>query len=125
MLPMRFTGLFLLLAFFGMGCDAGRSEPEAHHQPDSPPAVSESDSNSSSDMEFYDARGTFLWSEPGRVYLNHEEIPGFMDAMAMGYPVQDPSIVEGLEQGTTVLFRVVLESDGSFYVDQITPESTE
>jgi len=31
------------------------------------------------------------------VTINHEEIPGFMDAMAMPYLVEDPSLVSGLE----------------------------
>ena len=115
---MRFV-LLLLLAI-GSGCDAGRAEPEAHHQ-DTEQAGTQSETEP--DVELYDSRGTLLWAEAGRVYLNHEEIPGFMDAMAMGYDLDDPSIAEGIEPGTTVLFRVVVEPDGHFYIDQMARES--
>lgn len=71
--------------------------------------------------ELYDGRGTILWFEEGRVYLSHEEMPGFMDAMAMGFDYRDPSLAEGLSPGMTVLFRVVVEGD-SFYIDQMTVE---
>lgn len=68
----------------------------------------------------YESKGTFLWSEPGRVYLNHEEIPGFMDAMAMGFDIRDQRIVAGIDPGASVEFRVVVEAE-TFYVDQILP----
>jgi len=70
--------------------------------------------------ELYEARGTVLFFEPGRVYLNHEEMPGFMDAMAMGFDVRDPTVLEGIEQGASVEFRVVVEPD-TFYIDEIHP----
>jgi len=40
------------------------------------------------------------------VVLTHEDIPGFMGAMTMGFPVKDPALYEGLDIGVTV--RVTL-----------------
>ena len=70
--------------------------------------------------ELYEARGTVLWYEDERIYLNHEELPGFMDAMSMGFDVRDPALLEGIMPGTVVEFRVVVEQD-SFYIDQLFP----
>jgi len=68
----------------------------------------------------YEARGTVLWYEDERIYLNHEEMPGFMEAMSMGYDVRDPALLDGIMPGNFVEFRVVVEQD-TFYIDQLFP----
>jgi Cu/Ag efflux protein CusF len=40
------------------------------------------------------------------VILTHEDIPGFMSSMTMGFPVQDPKVYEGLDIGETVRFTL-------------------
>ena len=40
------------------------------------------------------------------VILTHEDIPGFMASMTMGFPVKDPKLVEGLDIGATVRFTL-------------------
>ena len=40
------------------------------------------------------------------VILTHEDIPGFMASMTMGFPVQDPKLVQGLDIGATVRFTL-------------------
>ncbi len=47
-------------------------------------------------------------------------MPGFMDAMSMGFDVRDPALLEGIMPGNFVEFRVVVEKD-SFYIDQLFP----
>lgn len=107
----RKRGLSLVLALGLVHCapsepvdDARADAGHEHHATDGP--------------EVYEARGTVLWFEPGRVYLNHEEMPGFMDAMAMGFDVEDDALLDGVSPGSSVEFRVVVESD-TFYIDQI------
>jgi Cu/Ag efflux protein CusF len=77
--------------------------------------------------EYYRGVGRYLFhsTEGSRapVTINHEEIPGFMDAMAMPYLIQDLAVVEGLEPGQEVEFRVVVEGDGFYFVDRINPIS--
>ena len=105
--------VLLLLTLGSLGCGHAEdrdSEPLQHAGHDMTP----------SQPELYEARGTLLWYEPGRVYLNHEEMPGFMDAMSMGFDVRDPALLDGIDPGTSVEFRVVVEGD-SFYIDQIHP----
>ena len=40
------------------------------------------------------------------VILTHEDIPGFMASMTMGFPVKDAKLVEGLDIGATVRFTL-------------------
>jgi Cu/Ag efflux protein CusF len=43
------------------------------------------------------------------IVLTHGEIKGFMDAMTMGYPIQPPSLLEGVQPGDTVRFTIDTE----------------
>jgi len=40
------------------------------------------------------------------IILTHEDIPGFMGSMTMGFPVKDPKLLEGLDIGATVRFTL-------------------
>jgi Cu/Ag efflux protein CusF len=42
----------------------------------------------------------------GAVFLTHEALPGLMDAMTMGFQVDDPALLEGLAPGDPVRFTV-------------------
>ena len=46
------------------------------------------------------------------VTLDHEAIPGLMDAMEMAYRVRSPSLIDGLHKGDKIEFTV----EGSTYV---------
>jgi Cu/Ag efflux protein CusF len=41
-----------------------------------------------------------------QIVVEHGEIKGFMEAMTMGYPVDPPSLLEGLKQGDKVRFTI-------------------
>ena len=58
--------------------------------------------------------------EARRVVIDHEEIPGFLKAMTMGFDVSDPAMLEGLRRGQSVEFRVSYES-GSYRISEIDP----
>jgi len=116
----------LLLTLGSLGCghehDPGNAAEE--QESESTQQANHDEHNSGAmthnQPELYEARGTVLWFEPGRVYLNHEEMPGFMDAMAMGFDVRDAALLDGIDPGASVEFRVVVEGE-SFYIDQIYP----
>lgn len=55
------------------------------------------------------------------VTINHQEIPGFMAAMAMPYVLDDLSLVAGLKPGQSIEFRVVVEAGGYYFIDRVTP----
>ena len=71
--------------------------------------------------ERHDLRGTIISVDPeGRsLVVDHEEIPGFMGAMAMPYPVRDEGELENLEPGNQVNAQVVVDDTG-MWLENIT-----
>lgn len=63
----------------------------------------------------YDIKGTVVDVAPDKkaVTLDHEEIPGFMKAMKMKYPVSDPKVLDGIATGDKVSGR--LKARGTDY----------
>ena len=51
--------------------------------------------------------------------VDHEEIPGFMGAMAMPYPVKDEKLLDNLSPGDPVTAQVVVDSSGSMGLENI------
>ena len=54
------------------------------------------------------------------VTLEHGDVPGLMEAMTMTFEVADPKLLEGLEVGNEVDFRVRY-ADGEYTVTDIDP----
>jgi protein SCO1 len=52
----------------------------------------------------FDVKGEVIAVDPASrtLELNHEEIPGYMKAMIMKYPVVDARLLEGLKAGDSV-----------------------
>ena len=72
----------------------------------------------------YEGVGVVVHIGSDQVTLDHRDIPGFMEAMTMTFPVKDSSILSGVEQGMRVKFRI--QVDGSAYaVAAIAPVRTE
>jgi protein SCO1/2 len=71
------------------------------------------DSAESSSYKVYKLRGKVVTSNPatGEVTLNHEAIPGFMDAMTMPYKLKDPSILSELRPGDVITSDVLVSQD--------------
>jgi protein SCO1/2 len=42
----------------------------------------------------------------GAIFLTHEAMPGLMEAMTMGFEVEDPKLLDGLAAGDPVRFTV-------------------
>ena len=58
------------------------------------------------DVTFYEGTGTVTELLEDHVRIEHDAIPGFMDAMTMGYRVEPPSLLEGLKSGDKVRFTI-------------------
>ncbi len=87
----------------------------------SPPPSSETTAEASSELTYYDAVGTITAIHENHVSIDHDEIPGFMNAMTMNFEVKvsgDPSLLQDLEQGMDVRFRVAVV-DREVKIDQI------
>jgi protein SCO1/2 len=50
-------------------------------------------------------------SATGEATINHQAIPGFMDAMTMPYKLKDPSILSELHPGDTITADVLVSQD--------------
>jgi len=51
-------------------------------------------------------------SEDGRTaVLEHQAIPGLMEAMTMGFPLRDPGLASGLKAGDSVAFTLDVTED--------------
>jgi protein SCO1 len=53
------------------------------------------------------------------VVVDHEEIPGFMAAMTMPYPVADGVDLSGIEPGDRIRADIDLKPDGQYSLDRI------
>jgi protein SCO1/2 len=104
-----FFAACLLTAAFIAGCHTG---PKAEQQSPSNPA-----------FKVYKLRGKIVSTNPatGEATINHEAIPGFMDAMTMPYKLKDPSILSELHPGDTITADVLVSQnpDGDVLLDHI------
>ena len=71
------------------------------------------DSADTSSYNIYKLRGKVISTQPstGEVTLNHEAIPGFMDAMTMPYKLKDPSILSELHPGDVITADVLVSQN--------------
>ena len=85
-------------------------------------SAAENSAESSSD-KVYKLRGKVVAinSATGEVTLNHEAIPGFMDAMTMPYKLKDPSILSELHPGDALTADLLVsqDADASVLLDHI------
>jgi protein SCO1 len=58
------------------------------------------------------------------ITVSCKEIPGYMEAMAMSFPVRDPKRLDHLEPGTAIDFSLVVDKNSS-YADNIRPHPFE
>lgn len=59
-------------------------------------------------LQTYEGVGVVVGFMAEKAYINikHETIAGFMDAMTMPFPVPDSTLVEGIEVGDSIAFRI-------------------
>ncbi|MDR3753456.1 MAG: SCO family protein [Terracidiphilus sp.] len=76
-----------------------------------------------SSFKVYKLRGKVVSTNPatGEVTVNHEAIPGFMDAMTMPYKLKDSSILSELHPGDTITADVLVSQnpDADILLDHI------
>jgi protein SCO1/2 len=70
-------------------------------------------SSGTATYKVYKLRGKVVSTDAskGEVTLNHEAIPGFMEAMTMPYKLKDASILSGLHPGDIITADVLVSSD--------------
>jgi protein SCO1/2 len=95
----RLLASFLFAVIGLAGCHSGQKPP-------SQPAASQN-------FKVYHLRGKVVSTDAakGEVTLNHEAIPGFMDAMTMPYKLKDASILGELHPGDMITADVLVSQD--------------
>jgi len=69
--------------------------------------------SASANTAVYKLRGKIISTDKahGIVVVNHEAIPGFMEAMTMPYQLKEPSIISDLHPGDTITADVLVSKD--------------
>jgi len=106
-----------LLALYALAaCHSGQKPPAQ-------PSASQDRPIAEFDQKVYHLRGKVVSTDAaqGEVTLNHEAIPGFMDAMTMPYKLKDPSILGELHPGDVITADVLVfeHPDGETLLDHI------
>ena len=95
----RFLACSLLTVFALAGCHSGQQ------------ATTQAPASAS--YKVYKLRGKVISTNTatGEVTLDHEAIPGFMDAMTMPYKLKDPSILGELHPGDVITADLLVSQD--------------
>ena len=56
-----------------------------------------------------------------QIVVDHKEIKGFMGAMAMGYPVDPPSLLEGVKIGDMIRFTIDTKRNTIIKIEKVNP----
>jgi protein SCO1/2 len=80
-------------------------------------------SSANQNYKVYHLRGKVVSTDParGEVTLDHEAIPGFMEAMTMPYKLKDPGILSELHPGDVITADVLVspDPDADYLLDHI------
>src|SRR5262249_16931249 len=57
--------------------------------------------------------------DEGSATVDANDIPGFMDAMAMPYPIPDQKVIANLSPGDDITADVVVTSDGKYHLENV------
>ena len=105
----RMFAMSLLALVVLAGCHSGQKAPDQ-------PSVSQN-------FKVYKLRGKVVSTNAatGEVTLNHEAIPGFMEAMTMPYKLKDASVLSELHPGDVITADVLVsqDADAGVFVDHI------
>jgi protein SCO1/2 len=81
------------------------------------------DASDTSSYKVYKLRGKIVGTSPstGEVTVNHEAIPGFMDAMTIPYKLKDPHVLSELHPGDVITADVLVSpgADATVLLDHI------
>jgi len=58
-------------------------------------------------------------AERGALRIDHEAIPGYMEAMTMRFPVKDPAQMAGISAGDAVTATLVVAPDNTYWLEDL------
>lgn len=65
----------------------------------------------------FSVRGKIVSTDATHVTLDHDAVPGFMEAMTMPYKLKDPSVAGELHPGDRISARIVVQQDSAGFRD--------
>jgi protein SCO1/2 len=65
----------------------------------------------------FPVRGKVVSTDANHVVLDHEAVPGFMEAMTMAYKLKDPSVISELHPGDRITANIIVQQDDAGYRD--------
>jgi protein SCO1/2 len=82
-------------------------------------AANETGSTAAGEIKTFPIRGKIVSvdAEKGSIMLDHEAIPGFMEAMTMSYKLKDASLVSELHPGDRITAKLLVRKVGDDYSD--------
>ncbi|MFN2416193.1 MAG: SCO family protein, partial [Pyrinomonadaceae bacterium] len=71
------------------------------------------------DVRRYELKGKVVSVDPakGEATVEHEDIPGFMAAMTMDFPVRDADSLKVMEAGQSIQATLVYADDGAYWLE--------
>ena len=77
--------------------------------------------SSTRNIKVYKLRGKVVSTDPAhrQVTLNHEAIPGFMDAMTMPYRLKDENILSELHPGDVITSDLLVPPDSNLEIESV------
>ena len=94
--------MFLAIVFLPTGCKSTTTPaPAASQYP----------------QKTFPVRGKVISTDATHVTLQHDAVPGFMDAMTMPYKLKDPSIVGELHPGDLITATIIVQQDAAGFRD--------
>ena len=113
---MRTTvGLLVILCLLVIGCQSNNS---TNAPATNPPGAAEK----SGELKRYPLKGTIVSVDAGahKATINHQEIPGFMGAMTMAYPVKNDAELQVVSSGDEITADVVVDPNNNMWVEKFT-----
>lgn len=98
----RYILYFAFVPFVLTGC---------HKQPAATPSAV------ASSAKTFSVRGKIVSTDKTHVTLDHEAVPGFMDAMTMSYKLKDPDLISELHPGDRITARINVTQDSEGFHD--------
>jgi protein SCO1/2 len=104
---MRATACLLLFPVLVIGCK--RVSDQAPTQ------------QASGELKTFPIRGKVVSvdAQKGSIVLDHEAVPGFMDAMTMSYKLKDPNVISELHPGDRITAKLLVRKNGDEYSDAV------
>lgn len=107
---LSFFYLVLLIGLISVGAGCENETANNTIEPESTQPVS---------VQTYQSRGVVKSIVPSKTFVNvdHEEIPGYMDAMTMFFAVADTMELQDVLVSDSISFTLVVERDRTYLTD--------